>query len=697
MVQGLVYVALAQLIVRASSWDQMRREVLKDGVYGVFMNGVVKCLEERPIASNQEVLKALYTVLKANLKSRVPTDRLLRILFSIMGSSQTVPGKLGLQLYQDAAKCVPLVIDSGSTWAALLEHVVVAIHHILENLYHGFTQEQALMRSLLPKVLNSEGEDKKLFIIELWGLDSNARVDVTVTMHRVTVLCHMIQFLLSSPLNFTVDVPILELLVVVRHLILLDGTRVSPSPVHGLTMSDLILAVPMLHQCAHLILETMVRQFRSRLFPFLVQIADLVSFEMSATRNPVAAPCLASPAVQSSVHHLVATLLEVFQCGVVGITQHALQHCLDDLQLEASSTSLGAPSSTKTVAADASSSSTAKQNPNKKKAATKALSDPSAHVNAVALTAASGVEAAIGTKPDSLRISALHCLQTALNTLGSSINDELRASIDKTLVGLCITMTRHKNLPLWRRSQFEPAFTNPQVRIGIYEVLLASTLSTGRLQTPVLPYANQFINVGLNDPDSRVAAFCDHALDVILNVIHPRIPLLPPSIAMEQRTSKLSTTSILNHQSERLMLQQHEERTLELLQRTQGRRSREGDNDDMEDDRPTKKHMPAGFDTSPAVHHSGTSSSSASTSSSFLANLHQAAPDMQQRMDVGSAASSIAPSSEHTVLFKNSTSSTSESNTRSQISEQKENPSASTSMAVDVDIVDDGPDSEDEM
>jgi len=700
LVQGIAFVSFAELIVRASTWDQMRREVLKDAVYGVFMNGVVKSLEERPIESNQEVLRALFVVLNANLKSRIPTDRLLRILLSIMSSSQKVPGKLGLQLYQDAAKCVPLVIDSGSTWAALLEHVIVAIHHILENLYHGFDDEKSLIRTLLPKVMDADGDGKKPFIIELWNLHSDSRVDITTTMHRVTILCHMIQFLLSSPLNFTVDVPVLELLVVVRHLIVLDGTRASPAHLHGLSMSDLLLAVPMLHQCAYLILETMVRQFRSRLFPFIVQIADLVVFEMSSTRNPIAAPCLAVPDVQSAVHRLVSVLLEVFQCGVIGIAQHALQHCLDDLQLDVSSGALAAPSASSKGDINApsnASSSTSKQNPNKRKAAAKALSDPRAHINAEALTSAQS--SLIGHKPDSLRISALLCLQIALDHLGSSINDELRASIDKTVVGLCITMTRHKNLPLWRRSQFEPAFSNPQVRIGIYQVLLASSISTGRLQTPVLPFANQFISVGQNDPDSRVASFCAHALDVLLTVIHPRVPLLPPSIAAEQRSSKLSTHSILSHQSELAMLHQHEERTLELLQRSQGRRAREGESEDMDDDRPTKKHMPAGFESSNVLHHNGASSSSSSaptssSTTSFLATLSQSAPDVQQRMDL----SSSATSSEHTVLFKTTDAKKpSNTSTKPHPAEPMENPTASTSMAVDVDIVDDEPDSEDEM
>jgi len=688
----VAFVAFAELIVRACSWDQMRRDVLKDGVYGVFMNGLVKSLEERSAANSQDLLKALYVVLKGNLKSRIPVDRLLRILLSIMASSQQVAGKLGIQLYQDAARCVPMIVDSGSTWAAVLEHVIVALHHVLEHtLYHGFDDEKSLIRTMLPKVVQEEGELKKPLIIELWNLGIDSKVDVTVSMHRVTILCHMIQFLLASPLNYTVDVPILELLVVVRHLVLLDGTRSSSSPVHGLSASDLLLVVPMLHQCAYLILETMVRQFRSRLFPFIVQIADLVTFEISATRNSVASPCLAIPDVQSSVHRLVSCMIEVFECGVLGITQNALQNCLDDLQLDSSgSGQLSAPESTNSTATETASSSTTKVNPNKKKAAAKALSDPRAHVNAEALTSATGTEIASSSKPDSLRLSAINCLQTALSHLGASLNDELRASIDRTIIGLCLTMTRHKNLPLWRRSQFEPAFANPQIRIGLYQILLSSSMSTGRLQTPSLPFATQFMNFGLTDPDSRVASFCSQSLGVLLTIMHPRVPLLPPSIASEQRTSNLSTHGILTHQSELLMLQQHEERTLAMLQRSQGRRVREGENEDMEDDRPTKKQMFSGFDASNAVHHSAASSSSApSQVPSFLTALNQAAPDIQKRLD-------DSQSSEHTVLFKTPSAPTATGNvTNGMVYDLLDN--QSSSMAVDVDIVDDGPDSEDEM
>lgn len=655
----------------------MRREVLKDPIYGVFMNNLVRNLEECPIQASQDFLKALFVVLRGNLKSRIPVDRLLRILLSAMDRSQNAPGKLGLKIYQDALRCVPLVIDSGSTWAALLEHVIVAIHHILGQLYTGFDDEITIIRHLLPKIAPvAEGEAKKPFLVELWALDSS-KFDVAEALHRTTVLSHLLQFLMAAPLNFTVDVPVFDLLIVARHLILLDGTRASTS-LQGMTMADLFLAVPMLHQCAYLVLETMVRQFKSRLYPFIVPLADLVSFELTATRNAVAAPSLASPDVQASLHNLVTAFFEVFQGAVAGLSNNALQVCLEDLQLDSASSN-GAYAAPNAGVSSAANSKTdkngVKQNPNKKKAAAKALSDPRAHINAEALTAAAGPEAATTSKPDHLRLAAINCIQAAFTNLGSLLDDELRAVIDKTVIGICITLSRHRNMPLWRRAQFEPAFANPEIRMGIYRILLASSISTGRLQTPVLPFAIQYLNCGLNDPDSRVSAMCTEALNVVNTVIHPRVPLLPPSITDEQRSSQLSVNSILAQQSEKMLLQQHEERTLMLLQQQRTRRTRESESEDMDDERPTKKVATAEL-------------SSKSHIPSFLDTMSQVNSEAAQRGEnIATTASALAPQSEHTVLFKSSQNGTKEA---------KEPTSSITGMDVDVDIVDDGPDSEDE-
>lgn len=705
VVAGVAFVAFAQLIVKSSGWDQMRREVLKDAVYGVFMNNLVKSLEEAPVHATQDLLKALFIVLRGNLKSRIPVERLLRILLGAMDRTQQVRGKAGLKIYQDAARCVPLIIDSGSTWAALLEQVSVAMHHILGRLYEGYDDEVSTVRHLLPKVSLGDAGAQKPLIIELWSLDSESRIDVTVALHRVTVLSHMLQFLMAAPLNFSVDVPVLDLLVVVRHLLLLDGTRASPA-LNGLQASDVLLAAPILHQCAHLVLETMIRQFKSRLFPFVVPVCDIVMFELSATRNAVASPALASPDVQSSLHRLVTSLIEVFQGAVTGICGAALQICLDDLQLDHASSSApgatgayAAPNAANAAISSSSSSNDAttskantqtKQNPNKKKAAAKALSDPRAHINAEALTAAAGPEAAIASKPDFLRLSSLRCLQTAFTHLGAQLDDELRASIDKTIIGLCITMTRHRNLPLWRKAAFEPAFANAQIRLGLYKVLLASSISTGRLQTPALPFAVEYLSAGCNDPDASVAAACTEALSVVHTVMHPRVPLLPPSIVDEQRTSKLSVAGILAHQSEQLLLQQHEERTLQLLQRS-GRRSREGDYDDLDDERPAKKFSPAMNVDGSSSESNGKKGVEKSNVPSFLDTMSQVGAEAQQRGEsIANTASALAPPSEHTVLFK------SDENSKPKKAEAATATSGSAGMDVDVDIVDDGPDSEDE-
>lgn len=693
VVVGVAFVAFAQLIVKASGWDQMRREVLKDPVYGVFMNNLVKNLEECPVSASQDLLKALFIVLRGNLKSRIPVDRLLRILLTTMDRCQHVTGQLSVKIYQDALRCVPLVIDSGSTWAALLEHIAVAIHHILGSLYAGFDDEISIIRHLLPKLAPAEGDAKKPFIIEVWALeDGSTKCNVPEALHRITVLSHLLQYLMAAPINYTVDVPVFDLLTVVRHLILLDGTRSSTS-LQGMSTADLFLAVPLLHQCAYLVLETMIRQFKSRLFPFVVTLADLVSFEINSTRNTVAAPALCSPDVQASLHNLVASFFEVFQGGVVGLSNNALQVCLEDLQLDSSSSSGGAYAAPNAANAAISAATPTidvkgvKQNPNKKKAAAKALSDPRAHINAEALNAAAGPEAATSSKPDHLRLAAINCLQVAFSQLGALLDDDLRANVDKTVIGLCITLSRHRNMPLWRRAQFEPAFANPDIRIGIYRILLASAISTGRLQTPVLPFAAQYLNFGLSDPDTRVSSLCAEALNIVNTVIHPRVPLLPPSIVDEQRSSQLSVNSILAQQSEKLLLQQHEERTLMLLQRTQARRSREGESSDMDDERPTKKIATSEID--------GSSRSDKSHVPSFLDTMSQVNSEAAQRGEtIATTASALANQNEHTVLFKSAKNGSKSKGTASNGAAE---PSSSiTGMDVDVDIVDDGPDSEDE-
>jgi hypothetical protein len=682
VVSGVALVAFANLIVKASTWDQTRRDVLKDAVYGSFMNSLVRSLEERPIGASQDVMKALYIVLKANLKSRIPLERLLQVLLTILDKAQTMPGKLGLQIYQDAARCIPLLMDSGSTWGALVEHIVVTTHYILEKLYVGFDDELSLIRNLLPKTLEDQGVNKGLFFVA-WKMKESSNEDLSVSLHRVTILTHLLQLLMSAPLNYSVDVPVFELLIIVRHLMLLDGTRASSSPSHGLSGADLLHAAPLLHQCAHIVLETMIRQFRSRLFPFVKQIADLVNYELATSRNFASAPSLATPDVQASLHRLITALLEVFKTSVVGITSDAVQLALEDLQLDNASTGAFAALKSETEPVSAATASQPKQNPNKKKAANKALSDPSAHVNAEALTAATGATTATSSKPISLRLAAFDCLQSALTHMGAFISDDVRASIDKSILGLCITMTRHQNAPLWRKSQFEPAFAHPAIRLGLYRTLLASAISTGRLQTPVLPYAAQYLTFGLNDPDGRVASACTQAMDVLNVVLHPRVPLLPPSITAEQRTSQLSTQGILAHQSEKQLLQLHEEKTLMLLQRTQGRRGREGEGEGMEDDRPTKKQLPVDFEPSSAIHRDSSASKSSNTSSSSA---------LGPKAELNGKGSAAVSATERTVLFK----STPAKEQKPNPSDLEENPTATNMMAVDVDIVDDEPDSEDE-
>jgi len=65
-------------------------------------------------------------------------------------------------------------------------------------------------------------------------------------------------------------------------------------------------------------------------------------------------------------------------------------------------------------------------------------------------------------------------------------------------------------------------------------------------QPPILPYAIQFFNIGMNDSSRKIFRFCQKSLGYCSEIIHPKIPPLLPKESLKELDRKPITDSILN-------------------------------------------------------------------------------------------------------------------------------------------------------
>jgi hypothetical protein len=210
---------LAELIVASQPWPDIRREMMKENIFGAFMAAQLRCIEDPVLAQQDGVLVSLYKILNTihnNNRIRTAVVRLAPALFKLMDYEHG-------HTSSHAIKCLSLLPDSNRTWVNIMEQLIDALHLILHQVYVGFDEDKVfldvgvLQEGEAPSVLRSTWQ--------LTNVDEQyRRVSPAAAQRRIERLVALLVGMLSHSYGFGVSVPINQLMDVVDHLLVLDGS-----------------------------------------------------------------------------------------------------------------------------------------------------------------------------------------------------------------------------------------------------------------------------------------------------------------------------------------------------------------------------------------------------------------------------------------------------------------------------------------
>lgn len=526
---GKCFVSAAFIIQKGTNWPDIRRDVLKDAIFNTYLNSLLKTIDERPNATS-ELLYSLTMFLKLINHSKLKSlfENIVKLCFNLLYKLSTNVNQK--KTIQEVIVCLSLAPITENGYEYIMQQLILGIHALLNRIYIGYEEDNK-------PFLNIDLNKSKFQIIELWQLENLQQqysIDINVYLNRIRILIQSIILILGSGYNFVVPVAIDELLNIARHLCLLDGSQLKPTNELSLSTPELIMAIPQLHILGYKLMESCILNLKSSIYPYVNHFEKIISLELNMSRNPLCI-AMATEEVKIAQYKLLRKMINTFKAGLYSLSISVLNFVLDELKLQDDteySTITSKNANTIELLTD--------QDNSKKRS----HSSTSSQIHPESLNTNQNTENEwIKIRPiesDSLRIQCYKTLESILYQVGGIMEETQRNKIDTLLLFHFLTMHRFRSTPMWSKTIYPLAFTNHKIRLLMYEVMIASILSSGKKQSTILPYAIRFLNSGIADYAESVSNYCSNAILICNSIIHPKIPLLHPTISREERSNFLS-------------------------------------------------------------------------------------------------------------------------------------------------------------
>lgn len=526
---GKSFVAAAFIIQKGTNWPDIRRDVLKDAIFSTFLNSLLKAVEERSNATT-ELIYSLTMLLKMINHSKLKSlfENIVKLCFNLMFKLSF--NENYMKLIQEVIVCLSLTPTTENGYEYIMNQLILGMHALLNRIYIGFEEDNK-------QFLDIDLNKSKFLLVDAWKLDNlqqEYNINTNVYLNRLKILVQSIILLLGTGYNFVVPFAFDKLLNLVRHLCLLDGSQLKPTKELSLSTPELIMVIPQLHILGYKLMESFLINLKNSIYPYISHFEKFITLEFNMSRNSL---CFAmgTEDVKIAQYKLLRKMISTFKAGIYPQIKNILKFTLDELKLKDDteySTITSKSSNTIELISD--------------QDTTKKRSHSSTQINPETLGTNYENEW-MKIRPiesDAIRIQCYKTIEALFYHIGGVIDETQRKTIDTLLLFQFITMNRFRSTPMWSKTIYPLAFSNHKIRLLMYKVMTASILTSGKKQSTILPYAIRFFNTGINDYAQQVSEYCTKGILICNSIIHPKVPLLHPTISKDERSNFLSLNVI---------------------------------------------------------------------------------------------------------------------------------------------------------
>ncbi|KAG2672395.1 hypothetical protein I3760_13G038900 [Carya illinoinensis] len=419
-------------------------------------------------------------------------------------ASKLLSGKCSADMLKKLAHCLALLPKSRGdeeSWSLMMQKILLLINAHLNDTFQGLEEETT--RNEAGRLLVPPGKDPPppLGGHTLPGevSDNPTRRSERLLISSVSTLMLCCCTMLTSSYPVQVNVPIQSLLVLVKRVLMVDGSLPHALlPFMTSMQQELICSeLPVLHSYS----------------------LELLSAVIKGTRR------CALPELRIKVYSITRILLISMGVGVaIYLAQEVIDNAFVDLHQESGCT-------TSSVNSKASSEALLQPSHRKRKHVTTTGYLEEQHDRGGLQVEAPKNHS---ISPISVRVAALEALE-ALFTVGGALRSESwRSNVDLLLINTATSSLEGK----WASEENhsfqpnEPTSIWVDFQLAALRALLASLLSSVHVRPPYLAQGLELFRRGKQETGTKLAEFCAHALLALEVLIHPRaLPLIGSSPA----------------------------------------------------------------------------------------------------------------------------------------------------------------------
>ncbi|KAL9265924.1 Proline-, glutamic acid- and leucine-rich protein 1-like protein [Drosera capensis] len=420
-------------------------------------------------------------------------------------------------LMKKFACCLALLPKSrgdADSWFQMLLKILLSINIQLTEVLEGLEEESK--RDEAVRLLIPPGKDPPLSLGgQVVGKDGSSMVVNTSRKSLVpciSSLMHCCSTMLRNPYPVQVTVPVRALTVIIRRMLLVDGSLPRSFPYTTAMQQELVCyQLPNLHRHSLELLTAMVKGLHSQLLPHVADVARLLVeylrrcrfSELRIKTYSIIKYLLVSKGVEL-LHDraFIQSGMALYLSQAIVNSAVADLHCADSV----ASRAILKPCSGASL----------HSNKKKRKFAT-TMREVQQSALDVQMEAPKECPVVLA-----LKIAALEAVEALLSVGGSLGNDSWRSIIDD----LIISVAAHACETGWARDD-EDACNAPLARRADYQLsalhaLLASLIAPARFRPPHLAQGFELFRKGRQAAGTKIAAFCAHALMTLELLVHPR-------------------------------------------------------------------------------------------------------------------------------------------------------------------------------
>ncbi|KAL1827943.1 hypothetical protein ACET3Z_006355 [Daucus carota] len=498
--------SLSDLLARLSGFSNLK----KDGTSHALkvIQPVLKLLNE----DNSDMIKDAAICLIYTIITSFPASA-HRHYESVEAAivSKMMSGRCSDGLLKKLGFCLALLPKSKGdeeSWLLMMRKILILINVQLKDAFQGLEEESKSDEAL--RVLVPPGNDPPPplggLTMPITSYGSTKRPELLLMCNSSTLM-NCCSTMLSCSYPVQVSVPIQSLVMLIRRVLMLDGSVSQKMyPLMTTMKQELICSeLPGLHLRSLELLAGIVKGVRSQLLPHVADIAVLIAEYFRKC---------ALPELRIMVYSIIRILLRSMGVGMsLYLTQEVISNTFVDLDY--SSSASGNLNLNSNVFNEP-----VQQPPQKKRkhASTTGSNDEQSDRMGTEMTAPK-------TKtPISVKIAALHTLEALLTVGGAIRSDSWRPDVDRLLVATALDACKGGWAKEEKNIFLQTGRTDPwaEFQLAALKAFLASLISPSRFRPPSLSQGLELFRKGAQETGTKLSEFCSHALMVLEVLIHPR-------------------------------------------------------------------------------------------------------------------------------------------------------------------------------